>query len=175
MELPTTFTIPRTLAPLAFDSLRAASESAVSPDWLMITTRVPSSMMGSRYLYSEARSTSTGILAIPSNTYLLVIPAWYAEPQATIMILSIFCISSSVIFSSSITISQPLMRGEKVSVIAFGCSYISFSIKCSYPPFSAASTSHSIWVDSFSIGSSSTLKNSMESAVILTISSFSIK
>lgn len=77
--------------------------------------------------------------------------------------------------SSSITISFPLMRGENVSRIAFGCSYISFSIKCSYPPFSAALASHSICSGVFSISSSSTLKNCIESFSIRTISSFSIK
>lgn len=75
IELPTTLTIPSTFAPLCFASRSAARESAVSPDWLMITTNVPSSMIGSRYLNSEARSVSTGIRAIPSITYFAVTPA----------------------------------------------------------------------------------------------------
>ena len=43
--------------------------SAVSPDWLMTNIIEPGLMMGSRYLNSEAYSTSTGILARASIRY----------------------------------------------------------------------------------------------------------
>ena len=46
MVEPTAFTMPRASAPLSLASRRAASVSAVSPDWLMAMTTVPSSMIG---------------------------------------------------------------------------------------------------------------------------------
>ena len=49
MELPTTFTMPRTFAPLFLDSRSAASVSAVSPDWL-ITTKAYSAQLIALYL-----------------------------------------------------------------------------------------------------------------------------
>ena len=48
MELPTTFTIERMRAPRLFASRRAAMVSSVSPDWLMTTTSVRLSMIGSQ-------------------------------------------------------------------------------------------------------------------------------
>ena len=45
----------------------------------------------------------------------------------------------------------------RVSETAFGCSWISLIIKCSYPAFSAASASHSTVFNSFSISSPSRL------------------
>ena len=45
---PTTFTAPRLRAPRSLASVSAASVSAVSPDWLMGTITVPSSMIGLR-------------------------------------------------------------------------------------------------------------------------------
>lgn len=48
IELPTTFTMPSTGKPRFFDSRRAARESAVSPDWLTITTSVCSERIGFR-------------------------------------------------------------------------------------------------------------------------------
>ena len=48
MELPTTLTIPSTLAPIFFASRRAARVSAVSPDWLITITNVCSSKIGFR-------------------------------------------------------------------------------------------------------------------------------
>ena len=163
------------MLPICFAIRRAAKESAVSPDWLIMSTSVPSSKIGLRYLNSLATSTSTGILDKPSKIYFAVTPVWYAEPQATIIIFLIALISSSVIFSSSITTLPSCNLGFKVSATAFGCSYTSFNIKCSYPPFSAASTSHSICVDSFVSSSSYILKNFIESSFITAISSLSIK
>ena len=48
MVLPTTLTMDKMRQPLLFAIRRAAKVSAVSPDWLMIITRVLSSKMGSR-------------------------------------------------------------------------------------------------------------------------------
>ena len=48
MELPTTFTMASTGTPRLFASLRAASVSLVSPDWLMMITRSLGFRMGSR-------------------------------------------------------------------------------------------------------------------------------
>ena len=46
--LPTTFVMPKTLAPLMRASRMAARVSAVSPDWETATTSVVGVMMGSR-------------------------------------------------------------------------------------------------------------------------------
>jgi len=48
MVLPTTFVMPKTLAPLALASLNAAKVSAVSPDWLITNTKVSSGIIGFR-------------------------------------------------------------------------------------------------------------------------------
>jgi len=45
---PTTLTTPSASAPFSFASRKAASVSAVSPDWLMATATVPSSTSGLR-------------------------------------------------------------------------------------------------------------------------------
>ena len=63
IEEPTTFVIAKVFAPRRLDSLSAASVSLVSPDWLITIVSVCSSMIGSRYLNSEAISISTGIRA----------------------------------------------------------------------------------------------------------------
>ena len=75
IELPTTLTMDRTRAPRFFASRKAARVSAVSPDWLMISTSVLESTIGSRYRNSDARSTSTGIRVSFSSTYLPTTPA----------------------------------------------------------------------------------------------------
>ena len=48
MVLPTTLTMDKMRQPLLLAMRRAAKVSAVSPDWLMMMTRVLSSKMGSR-------------------------------------------------------------------------------------------------------------------------------
>ena len=48
--------------------------SRVSPDWLMVTTRVFSSTMGDMYRNSEARATSTGLRVSRSMLYLPTMP-----------------------------------------------------------------------------------------------------
>ncbi len=57
-----------------FASRIAANVSAVSPDWLITRTRTSSSIIGSLYRNSDAKSTSTGIRVIFSNTYFATIP-----------------------------------------------------------------------------------------------------
>ena len=149
--------MPSVLSPLSLASLNAARLSAVSPDWLITITSPLGSNKGFLYLNSEASSTLTGILARSSITYCATTPTWYAEPQATIYICEIFLISSSE-SSTADKSSFPSFNTElSVSAIAFGCSWISFIIKCSYPPFSAASASHLISTSSFSISSPSRL------------------
>ena len=58
--------------------------------------------------------------------------------------------------SSGMRISSPWMRPSTVSRIAAGCSNISLSMKCSKPPFSAASIDQSTSVTSRSRGEPST-------------------
>ena len=84
IELPTTLTMDNILEPFFFASLNANKVSIVSPDWLIIIVKFFSLINGSRYLNSEATSTSTGILHSFSIIYLPTTPAWYAVPQATI-------------------------------------------------------------------------------------------
>ena len=50
--------------------------SRVSRDWLMTTTRVPSSNMGSMYRNSEANAASTGMRRSRSKLYLPTMPTW---------------------------------------------------------------------------------------------------
>ena len=76
MEEPTTLTMASTLAPRRLASRMAAMVSRVSPDWLMTTTRVCSSTMGSMYRNSEARATSTGLRSSRSRWYLPTMPTW---------------------------------------------------------------------------------------------------
>ena len=76
MEEPTTLTMDRIFAPSRLASRSAAMVSSVSPDWLMTTTRVCSSTMGSMYRNSDARATSTGTRRIRSRLYLPTMPTW---------------------------------------------------------------------------------------------------
>ncbi len=84
--------------PLFFPRRRAARVSAVSPLWLITSITVPSSRTGSRYLNSLAYSTSTGILARFSITYLPMSPECQDVPQAVITILRMPLMSLSVMF-----------------------------------------------------------------------------
>ena len=68
-------------------------------------------------------------------------------------ILSIPRISSSEMLFSERFIVPFTILGLAVFLITSGCSSISFIIKCSYPPFSAAFSSHVTFVISFSMGS----------------------
>ena len=86
----------------------------VSPDCEIGITKVFLSKLGSRYRYSEASSTSTGICPHFSIAYLPTNPALYAVPQAIITIFSNF-LNFNFRFS-------PSRRPIKVSEIAFGCS-----------------------------------------------------
>ena len=76
MEEPTTLTIPSVRIPLCFASRSAARLSAVSPDWLTMTTRPSGSKIGFLYRNSDASSTRTGILVRSSITYWAAIPTW---------------------------------------------------------------------------------------------------
>ncbi len=139
MLLPTTLHMEMMRAFFFKPSRRPASVSAVSPDWLMGIIRVLLLISGSRYLNSDPRSTSTGILHRSSIMNLPTVAACQEVPQPTITTFSMPLISAGVKlhpsrktlpFSSSIL---PL----KVSIIARGCSKISLSIKCLNPLFSA--------------------------------------
>ena len=114
----------------------AIKVSIVSPDCDIGITNVFLSRLGSRYRYSEANSTSTGIFPHFSIAYLPTNPALYAVPHAIITILLNFL---NLIFKF-----KPANLPINVSAIAFGCSYISLSIKCGNPPRSAAVASHEI-------------------------------
>ena len=120
--------------------------SAVSPDWLTKIHNVFSSIIGFLYLNSDAIATSTGILAKSSIATFPINPALYAVPHAIIYILSILSNSSFVSLKSpklifSFKDTLPVI----VSLIAFGCSWISFNMKSSKPPFSAASIFQVTW------------------------------
>ena len=125
MLLPSALTIPSFWLPFDPASLIAARVSAVSPDCVIAITRSPQSMIGSVYLNSDAISTSTGILANRSITYLPKSPAWYEVPHAMITIL--------LTFGSATPRSIPSadILPENVSLMVSGCSNISFSMKCS--------------------------------------------
>ena len=85
IDEPTTLTIPSTVAPRSLASSTAANVSRVSPDWLIVITTVPSSMIGLRYRNSLAYSVSVGIRARCSNKNSPTKAAWNAVPQAVIM------------------------------------------------------------------------------------------
>ena len=72
IELSETFTIEITFLACIFAYLKAANVSAVSPDWLTKIARVFFVSGGSRYLNSDAISTSTGMRENFSNQYLAV-------------------------------------------------------------------------------------------------------
>ena len=131
IELPITFDIASVFAPFDFASFNAAIVSAVSPDWLIYIASVLSFTIGSLYLNSEAISTSTGILQSLSNIVFATNPACIAVPHATIYILFKLFKYSFVKFKSSISICPLSSFAPIVSLIAFGCSFISFSIKSS--------------------------------------------
>ena len=65
----------RTRAPAALAWRSAMSKSIVSPDCEIAITKDSLSTIGSRYRYSDAISTSTGIFAHFSIAYLATIPA----------------------------------------------------------------------------------------------------
>ena len=66
-----------------------------------------------------------------SNAYFATTPTWYAVPQATMQIFVKFLSCSAVSVMSSSTTRPFRMRGAIVSRTAFGCSQISFIMKCS--------------------------------------------
>ena len=136
---PMAFTIPYMNAPFLFASSTAARVSAVSPLCDMATTTSSGVMTGLRYLNSEAYSTSTGTRQRSSISCFPISPACHDVPHATIM--KRFASSISLVWSCTarrytlpgwLLDTCPLMQFSKHS----GCSNISFSIKCSYPPFS---------------------------------------
>ncbi|CAB4660193.1 unannotated protein [freshwater metagenome] len=86
----------------------------VSPDCEIGITNVCLSILGSRYRYSEASSTSTAMPDHFSIAYFPTKPALYAVPQAMMTILLNFLNFKSI--------SNPSRRPIKVSAIAFGCS-----------------------------------------------------
>src|SRR5471032_2152601 len=124
------------LCPSACACFKAASVSAVSPDCEITTTKARGFGTDSRYRYSLAISTCVGIFATDSSQYFAVIPAYELVPHARISTLSISAKTSAA--------SAPNNSAEKrlvcgiVSVIARGCSKISFCIKCRYGPSSTA-------------------------------------
>ena len=127
------------VAPFPRASRKPASVSAVSPDCEMGMQRVPSSTTGSRYRYSEPRSTSTGRRASPSIMNLPTSAACHEVPQATT---STFrsrrsCSSGSGRVSKKTSPVSGSILPASVSRMARGCSWISFNMKWRYPPFSA--------------------------------------
>ncbi len=120
--------------------------SAVSPDWDIGMQSVRSFTMGSRYLNSDPRSTSTGILPSSSNRNFPTNPECQDVPQATMKIFSVSRILSLEMGRSSI-MTPPDAKSTlpaSVSSIARGCSKISFCMKCLYPSFSAIAEDHSM-------------------------------
>ncbi len=89
-------------------------------------------------------SISTGTRVQCSIAYFATSPEWNAVPHATTNTLSTSRRTSVSVCSSS-SASRPcsLTRPTSVSRIAAGCSWISFSMKSSNPPFCARATSHS--------------------------------
>ena len=121
------------VAPLALASLIAERVSAVSPDCDTAITMSCSEIIGFLYLNSDAYSTSTGIRTRSSIKYSATKPACQEVPQATIMIRSAFknffsyWLSPPILIVFLSTNKRPL----RVSKIDLGCSFTSFSIKCS--------------------------------------------
>ncbi|MBT9146582.1 MAG: hypothetical protein DDT32_00316 [Syntrophomonadaceae bacterium] len=106
------------------------------------------STIGWRYLNSAAYSTSVGIRVSSSIICSPINPACQEVPQPMMIILFIdlICLLVSPIASPKYT---PVPLCEILPLIvsskATGCWKISFSIKCGYPPFSAASLSQGIF------------------------------
>ena len=75
MVEPWVLQIERVSAPSSAACLTAISVSIVSPDWLIDTTRVRSSTIGSQYRNSCASETSTGMRVQCSMAYFATIPA----------------------------------------------------------------------------------------------------
>ena len=148
----------------------ASLVSAVSPDCDISMTRSFLPIIGSLYLNSDAISTVTLVLATFSIIYFPTIPAYIAVPQATTKILSYPASTSSVRPHSEKSTIPSLIRGVIVVLMAVGCSCISLSIKCSYPPFCAASASQSATCISFFTGSLCTSHIVTPSLVIVAIS-----
>ena len=71
---PTTFTIARVLIPFFLASLKAARESAVSPDWLIMMQSAFLLRGIVLYLNSEASSHLTGMPASCSMMYCVQHP-----------------------------------------------------------------------------------------------------
>ena len=143
MLLPTAFTTPKIKAPFALALSNATKVSAVSPLCEMAIITSPACITGFRYLNSEAYSTSTGMRAKVSIKYSANKPACQLVPQATMIIRGAdkkagrCCSIPLMIIFPSAANSLPRNPSKTVS----GCSIISFSIKCSYPPFSMADSS----------------------------------
>ncbi|GBE40146.1 hypothetical protein BMS3Bbin09_00019 [bacterium BMS3Bbin09] len=121
-----------TLAPRRLASFKAASVSAVSPDWVITIIRLSLGIIGFLYLNSDAMSTSHGILAISSIMYLPTSAACHDVPHATRK--TLFNFFNSAFFRENSLRSTSFFSKENlpriVSAIARGCSYISLSIKC---------------------------------------------
>ncbi len=127
----TTLQIATVAAPFAFASRIPARVSAVSPDWEMATHSVPSSTTGSRYRYSDPRSTSTGIRASPSIMNFPTRAACHDVPQAisVTFLRAVICSTESGNVSKKTSPDSGSIRPARVSRIARGCSWISFSMK----------------------------------------------
>ena len=97
-------------------------------------------------------------------------------PHATTMIRLTSCSSDSSKETSSArsTPSARTVRSAIVSAIASACSWISFNMKVSKPPFSAVSSSQSISTTARSSSSPAGVRNVVPSGVITTSSSFSM-
>ena len=148
--------MPSVLAPFFFARRRAARVSAVSPDWDIAMKRSSLPIIGSLYLNSEATSTVTGIPACLSMMYFPARAACHAVPHATMnMFFALFISAISTL---------------RVFFITSGCSFISFSMKCLKPAFSAWVRSQSTIFIFFCIFLPSLSKNSTESFFIAAIS-----
>ena len=139
MVEPFTLTMARVLEPRLLARRRAARVSIVSPDWEMMTARVSWSTRGSSYRNSDAMDTVTGMCSTGSMRALATMPACMAVPQAIMWILVHWQKSSSGMLSS-VKSGRPFdMRGRMVFFRAWGCSWISLSMKWGKPFFMAES------------------------------------
>mmetsp|Transcript_27123 Transcript_27123/g.56364 ORF Transcript_27123/g.56364 Transcript_27123/m.56364 type:complete len:293 (-) Transcript_27123:360-1238(-) len=161
MVEPTVLQIPMHSTPWDLAWRRAARVSAVSPDCEMTMTMSSSGRSTTlRYRNSEAYSTSTGTLQRASRTYSPTRPACHDVPQPQMMMRRAARRRSSMLnwapsgpmscsippsvtcrsppapsLPSTAVVTRPRMQLRR----AEGCSMISLSMKCLYPPFSICS------------------------------------
>ena len=112
----------------------------------MAIMRVDASIIGSLYRNSDAISTSTGIL---QNSSIMNLPTREAcqdvphDVKTILFIPDMSSLDSPISLRKTSPVSSDILP-RNVSVMAVGCSNISFSMKCRYPPFSAIVGDHVI-------------------------------